>query len=127
MKENLQLRTKLKIANPIDVSRYEEGEFIIDTGATFSVVKKERLQRLGIPPVYRRKLKLADGRVIERDIGPAWFIIDNKGQGVSDVIFAEENDTELLGLLTLEGMALTIDTKTGELKPIELFLLYLTK
>ena len=123
MKENLQLKTRVKIANPTDISKYEEVDVIIDTGATFSVIKRERLKRLGISPIRKKKLKLANGDIIERDWGGACFIIEGKGEGVSDVIFAEENNTELLGLLSLEGMALSVDTKTGELKPIELFLL----
>ncbi|MDI6839428.1 MAG: aspartyl protease [bacterium] len=123
MKANLQLKTKVKIANPLDVSKYEELDLIIDTGAAFSVIKKERLKRLGVSPIHKKKLRLANGEIIERDWGDACFMINGKGEGVSDVIFGEKNDTELLGLLALEGMASTVDTKTGELKPIELFLL----
>lgn len=123
MKENVRLKIKVRITNPVDVSKSEEAELIIDTGATFSVIKKERLKRLGIPPIRKRKLRLADGEIIERDTGAAWFIIDGKGEGASDVVFGEESDLEILGLLTLEGMALSVDTKTFELKPIELLML----
>lgn len=123
MKKDIKLITRVKIANMADVSKYEELDAIIDTGATFSVIKKERLNKLKIPAIRKRKLRLANGEIVERDTGGAWFIIDDKGEGASDVIFGEENDPELLGLLTLEGMALSIDTTTGELKPIELLLL----
>ncbi|MEW5692584.1 MAG: hypothetical protein AB1765_04740 [Candidatus Hydrogenedentota bacterium] len=71
----------------------------------------------------KRLLKETSGEIIERDYGIACFVIDGIGKGGSDVIFGEETAAELLGLLTLESMALTVDTKTGELKPIELFLL----
>lgn len=123
MKKDIKLITKVKVANPVYVSKSEEVELIIDTGATFSVIKKDRLQRLEIPTIRKRKLKLANGQIVERDAAVAWFIIDGKGEGGSDVIFGEENDPELLSLLTLEGMALSVDTTTGELKPIELLLI----
>jgi predicted aspartyl protease len=123
MKENLQIKAKVRVANPVDISRYEELELIIDTGATFSLIKKEKLIKLGISIIGKKKLRLADGKIIERDYGIACFSINDIGIGGSDVIFGEEGDAEVLGLLTLEGMGLSIDTKTGELKPIELFLL----
>jgi len=123
MKEDLQIRTKVKVANPIDISKYEEVDLIIDTGAAYSVIKKDRLRRVNIPSLGSRKLKIANGQIIERDWGIACFIIDGKGKGGADVIFGEESDTELLGLSALEGMALTVDTRTGELKSIELLLL----
>ncbi|MEW6007911.1 MAG: aspartyl protease [bacterium] len=120
MKEDLILGAR--VANPIDTSRYEEIDVIIDTGVAFSVIKKDRLKRIGISIIGKKRLKLADGKVIERDYGIACFALNGKGVGGSDVIFGEEEDVELLGLLTIEGMALSIDTTTGELKPIELFL-----
>lgn len=120
MKENIQLKAKVKIANPINPSKYEEVELIIDTGAMFSVVNKNILKKIGITPIRKRKIKVADGRIGERESGVALFIINGKGEGGSEVIFGEENDTQVLGLHALEGMALSINTKTGELNPIEI-------
>ncbi|MEW6482951.1 MAG: aspartyl protease family protein [bacterium] len=122
MKEDLILKTRVRVANPIDISRYEEIDVVIDTGAAFSVIKKDRLKRIGISIIGKKRLKLANGKVMERDYGIACFALNGKGVGGSDVIFGEEEDVELLGLLTIEGMALSVDTTTGELKPIELFL-----
>ena len=119
----MTLKEKVKISNPQDPSKFEEVELIIDTGATFSVVSKERLEKLGIKPIFKRKLKLASGEIIERDVGIVLFEIEGKGMGASEVIFGEKEDAEVLGLLTLEAMALSIDTVTGELKPFELHLL----
>ncbi len=65
-----------------------------------------------ISPIGKRKLRLANGEIVERDWDGICFMIDNKCEGVSDVIFGEEKDSELLGLFTLESMALTVDTKT---------------
>jgi predicted aspartyl protease len=119
MKEDLKLKAKVKIANPADLSRYEDILLMVDTGSPFSIVSKDRLKRLGISPIRKRRLKLANGEIIERDWGILYFEIEGKGEGGSDVIFGGPNDAELLGLHALEAMALSINTTTGELKPIE--------
>ena len=122
-KENLRLKTKVKIFNPTDFSKFEEVELIIDTGATFSVISRERLERLGIKPFFKRKFRLATGELIERETGGVGFEIEGKGKGVIDAIFGEKGDAEVLGLLILEAMALKVNTVTEELEPIELSLL----
>jgi predicted aspartyl protease len=123
MKEKIQIKQIVKVANPVDPQRVDEIELIVDTGATFSIIKKEILEKIGIKSLGSRKLKLANGQFIERLWGVALFIIEGKSSGGSDVVFGEEGDIQLLGLLALEGMALSINTKTGELEPIETFLL----
>ncbi len=120
MKEELKIKEKVKIFNPQNTKNFMEIELIVDTGATFSCIKKEKLEKLNIKPLYKRKFKTADGRIVERDVGACLFEIPKKGKTISEVIFGEKEDIEVLGLHTLEGMALTINTKTGELKPIEL-------
>jgi predicted aspartyl protease len=112
-KENLKLKTKVKISNLIDPSKFEEVDLIIDAGATYSVVSKARLEKLKIKPVYKQKFRLAAGQIIEREIGGALFEIEGKGKGISDVIFGEKEDGEVLGLLTLEAIALKVNTLTG--------------
>jgi predicted aspartyl protease len=66
VKKNLTLLAKVKIANPTDISKCEEVELVIDTGATFTVISKNKLHKLGIAPLYKKRLKLRDGTVIER-------------------------------------------------------------
>lgn len=46
-KENLKLKTKVKLFNSVDFFKFEEVDLIIDRGTTFSVVSKEKLERLG--------------------------------------------------------------------------------
>ena len=121
--ENLKLKAKVKIFNPADLSKLEKVDLIIDTGATFSVVSNERLAKLEIKPIFKKKLRLATGELIEREVGGGGFEFEGKGIGISDVIFGEKEDSEVLGLLALEAMALKVNTVTGELEPIELSLL----
>jgi predicted aspartyl protease len=122
-KEDLKLKTKVKIFNPTDFSKFEELELLIDTGATFSVISQEILKKIGIKLFEKMKFKLATGETIERETGIVGFEIEGKGKGGGDVIFGKKGDAQVLGLLTLEAMALKVNTVTGELEPIELYLL----
>ena len=53
---------------PMDQSRFEQIEALVDTGAIYTVVPSDVLERLGITPQFRRRFRVADGRVIELDM-----------------------------------------------------------
>jgi len=40
---------------------------LVDTGATYTWVPRPILEELGYKPSFKRRLRLADGKVIERD------------------------------------------------------------
>ncbi len=52
----------------MDQSRFERIEALVDTGATYTVVPCNVLERLGIVPQFRRRFRVADGRVVEMDV-----------------------------------------------------------
>lgn len=96
---------------------------VVDTGAYMSILPRSVLEGLGIRPVTRRSFGLADGKTrIERDVGTANFSY-KEFIGGSPVIFGEESDKALLGVLTIEALGLMVDPVKGELKPVEMFLL----
>jgi len=118
------VKVKVKIRNIHKPELEAEMELLADTGAIYTIVKRERLQRLDVKPRGKRRFKTADGRVIEREVGAAE--IEIKGQSAySVVILGEESDTEVLGVTSLEELGLQVDPTTGELKPLELLLLRL--
>lgn len=41
----------LQVKNPKDESKFIEGEFLVDSGAAFTVVPKPLLDKIGIKPV----------------------------------------------------------------------------
>ena len=107
-----------KVARPKVV---EVVEFLIDSGAVYSVVPKPILKRLGIKPIAEEEFRLWDGSAIVRKKGGAIF--KYKGRvGVADVIFGEEGDSKLLGALTLEALGLSLDPLRRELKPLPMIL-----
>lgn len=95
-----------------------EIEVAVDTGAFFTTVPARLLRELGIAPTGKRRLRLADGRVIERDIGEARAMINDKST-VTQVAFGDDNDPPLLGAYTLEGLFLAVDPVGQRLVPVE--------
>ncbi|MEW5767140.1 MAG: aspartyl protease family protein [bacterium] len=99
----------------------EKLEFLIDSGAIYSVVPHQILERLGIKPLTEQEFRLADGTKIMRKKGVALFKYRDKIGG-ADVIFGEEGDSILLGAFTLEALGLSLDPLRRELKPIPMII-----
>jgi clan AA aspartic protease len=111
----------VKVANPADPSRAIEEQFLVDSGAVYSLVPRRHLEGIGIEPHSRRTFILANGEQVERDIGTAIFEYQGR-RGDSLVIFGEEGDSALLGATTLEGFGLILDPFRRELKPLPMVL-----
>jgi clan AA aspartic protease len=111
-----------RISNPRrpDLSAVEV-EFLVDTGAIFSVVPASLLDRLAIGRLESHRFTLADGTHQAYDVGEAFFELDARG-GTSQVVFAPEGVTPLLGAFTLESLGLMVNPVTRELMPMRLFL-----
>ena len=106
------------LANP-DIT--EKIDFLIDSGAIYSVVSTPILERLGIKPLTEQEFRLADGTKISRKKGIAVFKYGERIGG-ADVIFGEEEDSTLLGAFTLEALGLSLDPLRRELKPLPMIL-----
>ncbi|MEK7164274.1 MAG: retroviral-like aspartic protease family protein [Patescibacteria group bacterium] len=88
-------------------AKKSEGKFLVDSGATFTVVPKEMTKHLGLKAIRKEKFELADGGEIIRGIGNC--IVTYKNIEVpTQVILGEGDDSALLGVLTLEEMGLTL-------------------
>jgi len=112
----------VKVRNPEERAREEEVELLADTGAIYSIIPAKVLDRLKIERRTTRKMRLADGRVIERRLGIAE--VEVKGEVAhSTIVFGEDTDASVLGVAALEELGLQVDPVTGELKPMELLLL----
>ncbi|MCG3195554.1 MAG: aspartyl protease [Candidatus Omnitrophica bacterium] len=112
---------ELEIANISAPEKTESVEFLIDSGAVYSVVPGEVLDRLGIKPFDEQTFRLADGSKILRKKGGALFRYMDR-VGVADVIFGEEGDSRLLGSLTLEALGLSLNPLKRELQPLPMIL-----
>ena len=116
------VRVKGTIRNIIDRSKSAEVEFIVDTGAMWTVVPRPIFEKLDIKPTGEAKFKLANGQVSAFPIGDAYIEVEGIPRATT-IIFGNEDAPALLGVTTLEQLSLEVDPVTGKLKPMELMLL----
>ena len=98
-----------------------EVEFLIDSGAVHSVVPATILEELGIESYKQVKFVLADGTLVERRVGDAYYEYNGEG-GAAPVVFGEEGDEPLLGATTLESLGLVLNPLRRELYPMRMML-----
>lgn len=109
------------VANPARPRRSARLKFLVDTGASYSVVPASVLRRLGIKPGRTKSFILADGTEIKRSLGQALFRVNGE-EGASPVIFGEEGDSVLLGSVSLEALGFFLDPLKRELRPLPMLL-----
>lgn len=88
--------------------RSEPVRVMVDSGSELSWMPAEALKKAGITPRRKRSFRMADGRVMERDVG--YCILEAQGFATTDeVVFAEPGEMHLLGVRTLEGFGVVVD------------------
>lgn len=111
----------VRLLNPHDQSKFLELRLLVDTGSTYTWVRRSRLEKLDVKPMTRWRFKTIEGGIIERDIGEV--VIECLGERATRiVVFAEEGDGEVLGVDALEGLRLEVDPVTRQLRKIEALL-----
>jgi predicted aspartyl protease len=107
---------KLRVWNPTSPEKVEELEAMVDTGAAFSWIHRERLERMGLVALRRMGFRAIDGSIIERDTAAVW--VGSGGfSGPDTVVVAERNDMEVIGARTIEGLGLAADPVQKKLVP----------
>ena len=103
------------IRNPAEPNRFWEGLFLVDTGATDSLVPTRHLEAIGLKPKGRRVYELADGKEIAMDITTA--DIEFMGETVGGtILFGAANAEPLLGVTALESVGIEVDPLNQRLK-----------
>ena len=105
-----------------DGERLETVDALVDTGASYSMVPRRMLERLGIEKRFVLPFEQADGSVIDRDVGLAMLVINNTESSMR-VIFGADDAEALLGANALQEFLLVVDpvaeelvSRTGRLK-----------
>ena len=99
-----------------DGSRTEKVDATVDTGSTYTCLPANLLRDLGITPIERIRSELADGSIVEDDVGEARVRVAGVERSTI-VIFTEEGAPALLGAYTLEGALLVVDPVQQKLAP----------
>ena len=103
------------IRNPAEPERTWEGLFLVDAGATDSLVPRPHLEAIGLAPRGKRIYELADGSELRLDVTVAE--IEFMGEIVGGTIIYGEADVEpLLGVTALESVGIEVDPVSQRLK-----------
>ena len=103
------------IRNPAEPERTWEGLFLVDTGATDSLVPRPHLEAIGLQPKGQRLYALADGSETRLDVTSA--DIEFMGDFTAGVIIFGAADAEpLLGVTALESVGIEVDPVNQRLK-----------
>lgn len=108
-------RTSVGIENPARRGLIVTlADVVVDTGAEATWIPRAHLESLSIVPERTERYQMADGRILEREVG--YVIVHVAGKATSDdVVFAEETDLVLLGARSLEGLNLRVDPRRKQL------------
>jgi clan AA aspartic protease len=105
---------RVKILIGADEKKAREVEFLEDTGAFYTTISPKMSEEMGIAPIARTKVVLADKRVVEVDVSLAYIkALDREGVLLVAIMEVPE---PLLGVTTLEGLGLKVDPTTGKLE-----------
>ena len=103
------------IRNPAEPNRSWDGLFLVDTGATDSLVPRDQLEAIGLKPKGQRVYELADGSELTMDITTA--DIEFMGELVGGtIIYGDEKTEPILGVTALESVGIEVDPKNQRLK-----------
>lgn len=89
-------------------------DLLVDTGATYTVLPRAILQELGVVPHFHGQFGIANGTVIECDVGRVWLRYEDRLEHTL-VVFGED---ELLGAVTLEELNRVVDPVNQQLRPV---------
>ncbi|HXK32471.1 MAG TPA: hypothetical protein VNM91_00475 [Dehalococcoidia bacterium] len=104
---------EMDVMNPGDLTRPERLT-LLQSGALYTIAPGDVLARLGVTPHRTQTFRPADGRLVERTRGGAPFRYQGR-MGFADIVFGEDGDANLLGVMTLEALGLSVDPLTREL------------
>lgn len=115
-------KVKARVWNVFEKSKSAEVELTVDSGSTYTVLPSSLLEKMNVEPIRKAKLRLADNRVVEKELGEVGIEIEGYYLSSTPVIFGDEN-VYLLGSVTMEGLSLAPDVVKKKLVPVEALLM----
>jgi len=91
---------------------------LVDSGATYTVLRRDVWEQLGLRPLGEMEFVLADGTVVRRAVSEAVIELPGYGERHTPVVLGESEDENLLGIVTLEVFGLMLDPFRRVLRPI---------
>lgn len=111
----------IEVSN-LDERRSQSTNAWVDTGGFYSSFPRAFLEGLGVVADRQERFMLADGRLVDSELGYARIKVGNKSV-ITLAMLAEPDSPHILGAYTLEGLALAVDTVGQQLVPMPWLLL----
>lgn len=111
----------MEVANPRAEAKRVKTKFLVDSGATYSVLPPAVWKLLKLKPLETIEFALADGSSVERGVTEARFYFQGRGR-TAPAILGSEGDVALLGVVTLENLGLMLNPLRRELVPLRAML-----
>ena len=99
----------------------EDVSFLVDSGATYSVIPDSIWQALELEPTREMTFTLADGTRVQRRISRCYLVLP-QGEDYTPVVLGEPGDEALLGVVTLEILGLVFHPFSRTLHPMRAML-----
>jgi predicted aspartyl protease len=101
--------------------RAKRVRFLIDSGAIYSVLRRNDWMTLGLRPERELEFVLADGSTLTRGVSECTFEIEGR-RATSPVVLGETEDEALMGAVTLETLGLMLNPLSRTLQPMRMVL-----
>ena len=108
-------RFHFTFANSSDPTKTTDAELIVDIGSILTWLKASRLIGIGVKPNREKDFRTIEGRIIRRSTGAVTIKYGYADADV-EVVFANDADTEVLGVTALESLGYQVDPVSNELR-----------
>ena len=100
--------------------RFEALEVAVtDDGRPFTEVPRGLLRRMQVPVEMTIPVKAKDGGFIRVDVGRTVIRVEGE-EFPPPVIFGDEDEPSVLGMVSLTKALLSVDTEAGRLVPVDI-------
>ena len=118
----MALTTQAVTVRPSRASKREKTlPFLVDSGAVYSVLRRDDWKALGLKPDRELDFVLADGTTLTRGVSECSFELEGR-RATSPVVLGQTEDEALLGAVTLETLGLVLNPLARTLQPMRLVL-----
>ncbi len=108
---------KVTLSNPEQRASLLSLDFLVDTGATWSLIPADAASSLGLVAIETRPVRTADGRRLELPLVEARFTIDGRSL-TTPCLIGTADAQPLLGAVTLEAFGFAADPVQKILIPV---------
>lgn len=115
-------RVDVAFTNPSARERARTVPVLVDTGATWTMLPRDIVDELGCSPIATRRVRLANGR---EESWPITIVaVEIEGQELPTIcLIGPPGGPALLGAVTLEEFALSVDPVARRLVPVAGYLM----